>query len=124
MFNGLTVITGAIVSSVIMTGVLGNDVIVPIDAVAVIWCAPSDSVIPKDQSPLESAVVVPTDVPSTNTSIIDPDSALPVTVCDGEFVVEPSIGDSMMGESGATVSTTWYVLVFVSAILPPISVES
>ncbi len=78
----------------------------PSNAVAVTMFVPSDNDIWVDQFPAELAVVVPTDAPLTNTSIVEFGSEVPVIVWDGSDVDVPSSGDVITGTLGATVSTT------------------
>ena len=69
-------------SSVMITGNEASDVFPePSVASAVMRFAPSDNATPGNvQLPAASAVVVPTEDPSTNTSTVEPASAVPSIV--------------------------------------------
>ena len=98
-----TVITGAMVSSVMSTGDDDADVFGPSVAVAVNEFSPSVSVTVNEKFPSPSAVIVSTVDPSLNSSTVVPASAAPSIVNDDKETV--SDGVVIAGTGGVSVSS-------------------
>src|SRR5690606_26111236 len=93
-------------------------------ALAVMLCVPSDHALVgvNVHSPLPSAIVVPCESPSLNTSTMLSSSAAPLIVGVASMVTVPSLGLSMLGSLGAIVSMTSMTAAASSLVLPTASV--
>src|SRR5690606_39684198 len=102
-------ILGAVVSMIIVVAT-DSALVLPAVSVAlvVMLCGPSDHALDgiNVQSPLPSAVVVPCESPSLNTSTVLFASAVPLTVDVTSALTVRSIGVVMIGADGAVASTT------------------
>ena len=86
-------------------------------------CPPFDSApVVNDQLPAPSAIVVPIDPASMNTSIDAFASAVPVIVGVAVITVSPSVGDVITGAAGGVVSTVKFTAVDNGPVLPTPSV--
>src|SRR5690606_34340077 len=102
-------VLGAIVSMTSMTTADSSLVLSTASvAFAVILCVPSDHALVgvNVQSPFSSAILVPRQTPSLNTSTVLSPSAVPLIVGIASLLTVPSLGLVMLGALGAVVSIT------------------
>src|SRR5690606_16307030 len=118
---------GAIVSMTSMTTADSSLVLCAASvALVVMLCGPSDHALDgiNVQSPFSSAIVVPCETPSLNTSTVLSPSAVPLIVGIASLLTVPSLGLVMLGALGAVVSITNVTSADSTPVLPAASVAS
>src|SRR5690606_8023991 len=124
---GLTML-GALgaVASIVIVVITDSSLVLPAASVAlsVILYVPSDHapVTVNVQSPFPSAVVVPWESPSLNTSTVLSASAVPMIIGVPSVLTVPSLGLVMLGAIGAVASSTHVTAADSSLVLPAASV--
>src|SRR5690606_27537134 len=121
----INVMTGGVVST---TSVITVESVLVLPAasvaLAVMLCVPSDHALftGNVQSPFSSAIVVPCESPSLNTSTVLSASAVPLIVGVASALTVPSLGLAMLGALGAVASIVIVVTTDSTLVLPAASV--